>query len=331
MSETPKISVIVPIYNSGCYLRECLESILNQTYKNVEIIGIDDGSTDNSGSILDEYSAKYSNVIAVHKENGGIASARNVGLSYATGKYLTFVDSDDWLDEEMYERMIGAAERYKADIVSSSQKFDVKEKLISVTGNAQDVILYKYLIYGDVALWNKIFLYSEKVKQNLRFIEGDADQKACYDLFKMAERWVVVQGAWYNYRQDNQSYCRSGFSPIYLKNNRMSHLICKDAKKISKRCYRGAYYHLIHNEFNIINKVAIHGYKKPEYISVYEGKRKEMVRDIRKHLIPCMFTNYFTNKEKFQLCIVSISYSLFMHLKRNYVKNHGISQAAQKK
>ena len=97
------ISIIVPIYNVEKYLKKCLDSIINQTYKNLEIILVDDGSTDCSGKIADEYGKKDKRIKVIHKKNGGVSSARNVGIDNASGKYIAFVDSDDWIDLRMYE------------------------------------------------------------------------------------------------------------------------------------------------------------------------------------------------------------------------------------
>lgn len=97
------ISVIVPVYNVEKYLHKCINSILNQTYKNLEIILIDDGSTDNSGKICDEYALKDNRIKVIHKENGGLSSARNAGLDICSGDYIGFVDSDDYIAEDMYE------------------------------------------------------------------------------------------------------------------------------------------------------------------------------------------------------------------------------------
>lgn len=99
----PLISVIVPVYNVEQYLRPCLDSVLRQTYQNTEIILVDDGSKDNSGKICDEYAEKYNNVLAVHKDNAGLGMARNTGLENITGKFVTFVDSDDWISKELLD------------------------------------------------------------------------------------------------------------------------------------------------------------------------------------------------------------------------------------
>ena len=96
------ISVIVPVYNVEEYLDRCIESIVNQTYKNLEILLIDDGSTDNSYNICDKWAKKDNRIKVVHKENGGVSSARNVGLDVATGDYIGFVDSDDYISIDMY-------------------------------------------------------------------------------------------------------------------------------------------------------------------------------------------------------------------------------------
>lgn len=112
-----KVSVIVPVYNVEQYVAKCLESVINQTYTNLEIICVDDGSTDNSGNICDEYAQKDSRIKVFHKTNGGLASARNVALSYVTGDYIGFVDSDDWIEPEMYETLVQQIEKNNVDMV----------------------------------------------------------------------------------------------------------------------------------------------------------------------------------------------------------------------
>ena len=111
-----KISVIVPVYKVEKYLRKCLDNIVNQTYSNLEIIVVDDGSPDNSGNIADEYAAKDNRVKVIHKENGGLSDARNTGLAVATGEYVTFCDSDDIPDVREYEVLYNLIKKYDADI-----------------------------------------------------------------------------------------------------------------------------------------------------------------------------------------------------------------------
>ena len=107
----PLISVIIPVYNVQDYLARCLDSILAQTYQNLEIILVNDGSKDNSGAICDEYAARDDRVQVIHKENGGLSTARNAGLDLAAGEYLSFIDSDDWIASDAYEHLMNLVER----------------------------------------------------------------------------------------------------------------------------------------------------------------------------------------------------------------------------
>ena len=99
----PEISIIVPVYNVEKYLKRCIDSILNQSFTDFELILVDDGSTDNSGEIIDEYAIKDERIKVIHKENGGLSSARNVGIEYSKGNYIAFVDSDDYINKNMYK------------------------------------------------------------------------------------------------------------------------------------------------------------------------------------------------------------------------------------
>lgn len=113
-----KVSVVIPVYNAEKYLRECFDSLVNQTIKEIQIIAVDDGSKDKSSDICKEYRDKYSNFEYYYKENGGSASARNYGLDYATGEYIGFVDADDWVEPHMYEKLYNVAkDNYNTDIV----------------------------------------------------------------------------------------------------------------------------------------------------------------------------------------------------------------------
>lgn len=114
--EALKISVIVPVYRVEPYLRQCLDSIINQTYQNLEIILVDDGSPDNCGAICDEYAAKDGRIKVIHKANGGVSSARNAGLSLSAGDWIGFVDPDDRIEPDMYEYLMRNAQRCQADI-----------------------------------------------------------------------------------------------------------------------------------------------------------------------------------------------------------------------
>ncbi len=121
--DKPLISIIIPVYNSQDYLQKCLDSIVNQTYENLEIIIVNDGSTDNSGAIIDEYAKSDKRIMAFHKSNGGIGSAYNLALKHTTGDYITFVDSDDWAKLNLYEELIKTAKGKDPDFVSFGKAY----------------------------------------------------------------------------------------------------------------------------------------------------------------------------------------------------------------
>lgn len=180
------ISVIVPVYKVEPFLRQCVDSILAQTYSNLEVILVDDGSPDNCGTICDEYAAKDARVRVIHKENGGQGSARNRGLDAATGKYIAFVDSDDWIDPDMYESLRNLLIEHDAEIAEGSYRFYRPWKTQNQTlecPNSQSVTIYNgseilehfYFgpeIFSDVAVmvWNKLYR-ADFIKQ-YRFGEG---------------------------------------------------------------------------------------------------------------------------------------------------------------
>lgn len=113
-----KLSVIVPIYNVEKFLRRCIDSIINQSYSNLEIILVDDGSPDNCGKICDEYAALDNRIKVIHQANGGLSAARNIGIDSATGEYVAFIDSDDYIASNMYDEMISLMETNDLDIIS---------------------------------------------------------------------------------------------------------------------------------------------------------------------------------------------------------------------
>ncbi len=123
-----KISVIVPVYGVEKMLARCVESILAQTYENIELVLVDDGSPDQCPAICDQYAEKYKNIVVIHKKNGGLTSAWKAGVTAATGDLLGFVDSDDWIDPDMYERLYETMERYDADLSMAGLVFDYEDK-----------------------------------------------------------------------------------------------------------------------------------------------------------------------------------------------------------
>ena len=127
-----KVSIIIPVYNVEQYLERCLETVVNQSYKGLEIILVDDGSTDGSGKICDKYKELDERIVCIHKENGGLSSARNAGVNIATGEYFVFVDSDDWVSIRMVETLTKALQKNNSDIVCC-EFYNVSDSTLAVS------------------------------------------------------------------------------------------------------------------------------------------------------------------------------------------------------
>lgn len=135
-----KISIIIPVYNTGEYLRECFDSIIAQTYGNFEVVVVDDGSTDHSGAICDEYATKDSRFVVIHKQNGGVSAARNTGIDAATGDYIGFADSDDTILPGMFEEYVRVAKTTEADLIEAVGFLNDGEK----ANNSEDAHIYEF-------------------------------------------------------------------------------------------------------------------------------------------------------------------------------------------
>lgn len=225
MEDYGLISVIIPVYNSEKYLKECVDSVLAQTYKNYEILLIDDGSIDNSLSICNEYAKADSHVKVFHKENGGASSARNVGLDQALGKYIFFLDSDDYIKEDTFEKMIKTAVDEKVDLVfceaeafddeqgtTLSDHYTYKSKYLS--GNPIDIM--ESMMQNKefhVAIWMLLLEKSIFDNNNLRFKEGIIyeDMIISYQFYCLANRAAHV---------NEKLYCRRYRANSVMTSNR---------------------------------------------------------------------------------------------------------------
>jgi len=215
-----KVSVIIPFYNEESYLENCLESVLNQTLDNIEIICINDGSTDNSADIVRQYGDKVKLIV---QDNKGQSAARNKGLEIAQGKYIGFLDADDWAEPDMYEKLYQCAKENSADIALSSicvYNENTKEKFyndvyfsLDILKNTPDIFNYrdvKDIIFKIcVVPWNK--LYKRELLNNVRFTEGIIfeDNVFFFDTFLRAEKCVKLDEPLVNYRRHSKTSCTS--------------------------------------------------------------------------------------------------------------------------
>ena len=219
MDNMEKVSVIVPVYNVEKYLKKCLDSIRNQTYDHLEILLVDDGSTDNSGKICDEYGKKDSRVIAIHQMNGGLSAARNRGIEIASGEFILFVDSDDYIASDMIEKLYLRLKETRSDMaVCGIQYVDENEVHFADKSpnhfSFKDGILTKEMfwnIYASVGhtecvvTWNK--LYKKEIFKEIRYPAGRVreDEFVLHDIVDKCERIVAISERLVFYRQRNNS------------------------------------------------------------------------------------------------------------------------------
>lgn len=222
---TEKITVIVPVYNVENYLNKCLDSLINQTYKNLEIIVINDGSTDNSGKICQEYAQKDNRIIYIEKENGGQSEARNMGLDRMTGSYVTFVDSDDWVELDYVEVLYNKLIEYQADIsVGNYYSYNEQEGIFyfHIFGSS-----YYEKVYDNVSIFENFYesehmknfallcvggkLYKADLFRELRFEVGKLGEDGYLNqkIYLLAEKTIYLNAGLYAYRQREGSSSRS--------------------------------------------------------------------------------------------------------------------------
>lgn len=209
MEKTPLVSVIVPVYKVEKYLRTCVESVIRQTYKNWELILVDDGSPDKSGLICDEYASKDSRIQVVHKGNGGQAQARNRGLDLCKGDYVTFLDSDDFFHQDFICYMVEAALKNKADIVQCDYLHGVCSSFPkqSVTCKEKSYDNHSVFIRGgaNVIVWGK--LYVRNIVDNIRIKEGKyyEDDFTTWKWYYHANKIIVSDRKLYYYTDNPES------------------------------------------------------------------------------------------------------------------------------
>ncbi len=240
-----KISVVIPVYNVEKYLCRCVDSVLNQTYKNIEVILVDDGSPDGCPTICDEYAHRDSRVTALHKKNGGQSSARNAALDCPlTGDFITFLDSDDWIEYDAYQYCMKLIEQYDADCVQYELNLTNSfNKRISNPPERVDTYFDKdilqYFMYratvrsGGYSMCGGI--YHRSLIDGLRFREGkineDIDFK--YKVLERSKKMVVTNQMKYNYFQQEESTSAGGLRQRDFQLREAANLLCELSSKES--------------------------------------------------------------------------------------------------
>lgn len=214
------LSVIIPIYNAELYLRQCLDSVIHQTYQNLEIICVNDGSTDSSALILEQYKARDRRIKIIHQSNGGMSSARNTGIKAASGKYITFIDSDDYINSETYSKCIPFFLRnievvvFSADIIDKDTYFDKHDHdYFQVHQHGQVLVNPELLNDENVMVWNKIYQAEIIKNNNIQFFEGlwYEDVGFFWQYMSYVRCAYFLEDQFYHYRRHSNSIMFSTF------------------------------------------------------------------------------------------------------------------------
>ena len=286
MNDSKKVSIVVPVYKSEKYLRKLIESMIKQTYSNIEIILVDDGSPDNSGVICDEYANKDSRILVIHKENGGTCDARNTGLKKASGYYLMFADGDDWLEEDCVEYLVKLIEDNNADMSMTDSIFTTRNHKqndkdnIRVWSKQKAVagIINTFII--PVGPWNK--MYSMKIikENNISFSVPWFGEGLYFSAMaaQYSPNVAVGHRKVYNYRLNNPN---SGCTKREVGNaiNSLKNILyIKESIKIKSEDINSAFnWHIWSNNYNLIYYIIGSGEEKnynKEYINCKKQLRK---------------------------------------------------------
>lgn len=233
----PKVSVIIPVYNVDQYLSKCITSVINQEFDDVEIILVDDGSTDSSSKICDEFSSKYENITTIHKNNGGLSDARNVGVKQAMGEYITFIDSDDWLYPGALQYLVMLIEKYNADFVMAKNS-RVKSANLSTENislwTRKEFLERFFKLNTQVNVqyaWAK--LYRKELIKDIKFPVGliSEDVPFTFQVALISNKIVYSSKVIYHYFYNSSSITTKKFSEQRLDLLRVWDLVVKYAEK----------------------------------------------------------------------------------------------------
>lgn len=306
-----KVSILVPCYNVEKYIKQCLDSIIHQTYTNLQIVFVDDGSSDNTLNILNEYASKDSRIEVYHQENQGVATARNVLLSKIKGDFFLFVDSDDWIELDMVEFLINKVKETKSDVVTCgnvindtpvSSEYNHK---ILLRNEAIERFLYHIEFRGS--LWNK--LVKTSLLHNCKFhcgISLGEDALFCWHFLQYADKVLFTNRQLYHYRMNNDSICHGTFGPKKLSAHIAWKQICDETNKWWPQYLQIAQARHCIEDVLLLRDAAHSGYKNKNDIRMLQ-------KSISK-LLPMLFqVNITTFRMKCYAILISFSYQFALY------------------
>lgn len=309
-----KISVIIPVYNVEKYLKRCLDSVINQTYKNLEIILIDDGSTDKSGNICDEYAAKDKRIIVIHKENGGLSDARNKGLDICTGDYISFIDSDDWINLNYFDVLLKNLLEYDVDVACCDylrtnkyeQNNDINIENVQIFRDEKilEIYLEKELVSACAKLYRKEKFYD--VRFPLKKVNEDIS--TIFLVFIRSKTVSFIDKKLYFYFRNTGSITKSKFS---RKNLDLLHAwkeVSNLSKNYSKEIKKLADFRLKKVYFSLLGIIAYNGMDN----TAENNEIKDfLLKNFKENYMYLLKSNLVSFNRKLAIICMRISFNLF--------------------
>lgn len=290
------ISVIVPVYESEKYLDRCVQSILNQTYQDFELILVDDGSSDNSPLLCDKWAENDSRVYVIHKENGGASSARNAGLKIAKGRWIAFADSDDWLDRTALKTLYDLANQYNVPMAIGGMR------VVQKYTDASIVMKQNAKVLSNADLMSRFFrlngepdthsvcgaIIRRDILEDYSFIEGrmNEDVETCYYLARKCEAAVYTDAPLYNYFKNIEGVTNSGFSKKKLDLLDIWDIVQKQVEQFTPEYSYACEMNCKRARFTLLTQMSLNGYDHDD--SLMKKTKQQLKKEVRQSFWPLM-------------------------------------------
>lgn len=321
MENKVKLSIIVPAYNTKEYLRDCLDSLLDQGLDDYEIIVVNDGSTDMSQPLIDTYVAKYDHIHSLIKPNGGLGSARNFGLRFARGEYITFVDSDDMIEKGAYAKVLSKMED-SSDICIFDMKYwyedDTREDHIQKGLQRKNEDIKKDLIMSPLSSCNKVYKKEWFLNAGLSFPEGllYEDVPVVIKAYLASDKVVYIDEPFYIYRQRSQSIMNSAYSERANDIFKIMEDLYDDIDQKDKECYHDELEYLFIEQLGLYGAYRFLNYDKPYYKRMME-KAHELLKKCYPNYKRNPYIKDLNTKEKI---FIALNFKLTYFIWHMYLK-----------
>lgn len=306
-----KISVVLPVYNVEKYLENCVNAIRRQTYQNLEIILVDDGSTDGSSLLCEKLAQMDERICVLHKENGGLSDARNAGTQIATGEYITYVDSDDTVSDTYVEYLYSLIKKYDCDMALCTHTVVFEDgKQISYGDGTDEMLnarecLYRMLYHDviDTSAWAK--LYRTSMAREIQYPKGKLfeDIATTYRFFMACDKIACGYQSQYFYMQRQNSIVSSKFNPHKLDLLEMTDKMAVEVSKAYPDLTRAVLRRRVYARFSTLNQMLD--------VDGYDKERNEIIAFIKKHKREIMSDPHAPRRDKIAICMLSVGYPVY--------------------